>query len=249
MERKRERDRVGEKGGKKEAALGFASGRAHSSNIDSVLLFFFLLRPFPPHPALSLSVSLWILCISWRIEPIAPLALPILFCVQDHFSLPVFTDRSRWLFNHFIVGFFSAVSLLLFCSFWTSLNSFSIVHVAAPLLQLLLEYLLCLRAGITPLCTSHLLNSFLRPCLFIGQLLHLLFLLIFSFLVPSFLYIFIWKLYYFFHISSWYFAGLLSFFAISGGEFMMREQNGNYHVFLISYFNLFGSNICKVSLT
>lgn len=52
-----ERDRVGEKEGGKEAALGFASGRAHSSNIDSVLLFcFFLLRAPPPHAALSLSL-------------------------------------------------------------------------------------------------------------------------------------------------------------------------------------------------
>lgn len=40
--REKERYRVGGKEGEKEAALGFASGRAHSSNIDSVLLFFLL---------------------------------------------------------------------------------------------------------------------------------------------------------------------------------------------------------------
>lgn len=58
VERKRETE-LERKRGKKEAALGFASGRAHSSNIDSVLLFLFfflplLLRPHPPCPALSL---------------------------------------------------------------------------------------------------------------------------------------------------------------------------------------------------
>lgn len=56
-ERKRETE-LERKRGEKEAALGFASGRAHSSNIDSVLLFcFFFLRPFPPRPDLSLSLS------------------------------------------------------------------------------------------------------------------------------------------------------------------------------------------------
>lgn len=45
------------KRGKKEAALGFASGRAHSSNIDSVLLFFFSFYCVrSPHIQLSLSL-------------------------------------------------------------------------------------------------------------------------------------------------------------------------------------------------
>ncbi len=50
--RKRKRESWREKG-KKEAALGFASGRMRSSNIDSALYFFFpysvLCSPWPPH--------------------------------------------------------------------------------------------------------------------------------------------------------------------------------------------------------
>lgn len=83
MERKRDTELERKRGGK-EAALGFASGRAHSSNIDSVLLFCFfsLLLLLRPHPqlSLSLSLSLRVLCRPHRIEPIARVALPSNCC-------------------------------------------------------------------------------------------------------------------------------------------------------------------------
>ena len=64
-ERKRETE-LERKRGKKEAALGFASGRAHSSNIDSVLLFCFFFSssspPSAPPLSSSLSPSPWVLC-------------------------------------------------------------------------------------------------------------------------------------------------------------------------------------------
>lgn len=71
-ERKRETE-LERKRGKKEAALGFASGRAHSSNIDSVLLFcfFFVFFSFSSvrtplvQLSLSLSVSLMQILENW----------------------------------------------------------------------------------------------------------------------------------------------------------------------------------------
>lgn len=54
-EKKRETE-LERKRGKKEAALGFASGRAHSSNIDSLLLFCFFSSPLSA-PPLSTSLS------------------------------------------------------------------------------------------------------------------------------------------------------------------------------------------------
>lgn len=57
-ERKRETE-LERKRGKKEAALGFASGRAHSSNIDSLLLFcFFFFFSSVRTPLVQLSLSL-----------------------------------------------------------------------------------------------------------------------------------------------------------------------------------------------
>ena len=54
-ERKRETE-LERKRGEKEATLRFASGRAHSSNIDLVLLFFVFFRPTLVQRSLSLSL-------------------------------------------------------------------------------------------------------------------------------------------------------------------------------------------------
>lgn len=74
-ERKRETE-LERKRGKKATALGFASGRAHSSNIDSLFLFcfFFLLRPSAPPVSSPLSPSMRVVHVS--IEPIACAVLP-----------------------------------------------------------------------------------------------------------------------------------------------------------------------------
>lgn len=55
-EKKRETE-LERKRGKKEAALGFASGRAHSSNIDSLLLFCFFFFSSVRTPLVHLSLS------------------------------------------------------------------------------------------------------------------------------------------------------------------------------------------------
>lgn len=79
-ERKRETE-LERKRGKKEAALGFASGRAQSSNIDSVLLFLFFFPFFSSvrTPLVQLSLSLCVSLMQIRIEPIARAALPAIF--------------------------------------------------------------------------------------------------------------------------------------------------------------------------
>lgn len=106
-ERKRETE-LERKRGKKEAALGFASGRAQSSNIDSVLLFLFFFFSFffffssVRTPLVQLSLSLSVSLMQIRIEPIARAALPTIFLLFFFpikiFFLHIFANKQRSLF-------------------------------------------------------------------------------------------------------------------------------------------------------
>lgn len=119
-ERKRETE-LERKRGKKEAALGFASGRAHSSNIDSVLLFCFFPPSVPPvQLSLSLSVSFVHILENWT-DSTSCFANP--FRLQDHFSFNFFADKGGFLTISSL--FYCIIFIVLcVCSFWTSLNSF-----------------------------------------------------------------------------------------------------------------------------
>lgn len=149
----------------------------------------------------------------------------MLFCCSICFTLfahillflkSVWTEIAELLFT-----------LLLLCS-WT-----------APLLQLLLQYLLCSCAGITlrPLGLSPFSSPFFALAAFIGQFLSfsfctfffkfsLLFFLIYAALLQSLLFQII-------QLLSWW--RIFKFLCNRQVELMMREQNGNYHVILVLF--------------
>lgn len=152
----------------------------------------------------------------WQFYYFAALSVLFYLCTPSSFFILLDTEIAK------------LSTLLLLCS------------CTAPLLQLLLQYLLCSCAGITlhPLACL-LFLSFFAPCCFYWTVYQLLFLLLFfplTLLFSALLQRLFW-LYNPVIVLALHFKFLCN----RRGEFMMREQNGNYHVILVLFTNIFWS--------
>lgn len=146
----------------------------------------------------------------------------LLFCCTICFILFVHTQLLFFILLDPEIAKLSTLLLLCSCT--------------APLLQLLLQYLLCSCAGITlhPLACL-LFLSFFAPCCFYWTVYQLLFFpltLLFSALLQRLFWLYNPVIVLALHFK---------FLCNRRGEFMMREQNGNYHEILVLFANIFWS--------